>query len=97
MTDHYLPVTWGDAFAEIGRELRAVEDRKSTVFYSSGRCSNEASYLCALFARRYGNNNLPDSSNICHETTSVALPESVGVPVGTITLGQHALPRSIIR
>jgi molybdopterin-dependent oxidoreductase alpha subunit len=85
-TDRYLPVNWVDAFAEIGRELRAIEDRKSVVFYSSGRCSNETSYLYSLLARLYGNNNLPDSSNMCHETTSVALPESIGVPVGTVTL-----------
>jgi molybdopterin-dependent oxidoreductase alpha subunit len=89
-TDKYWPVAWADAFAEIGRELRGVEDRKSVVFYSSGRCSNEASYLYALFARLYGNNNLPDSSNMCHETTSVALPESIGVPVGTVTLDDFA-------
>jgi molybdopterin-dependent oxidoreductase alpha subunit len=89
-TDRYQPTSWEDAFAEIGRELRAIEDRKSVVFYSSGRCSNEASYLYALFARLYGNNNLPDSSNMCHETTSVALPESIGVPVGTVTLDDFA-------
>jgi molybdopterin-dependent oxidoreductase alpha subunit len=89
-SDRYLPVAWDAAFAEIGRELRAIEDRKSVVFYSSGRCSNEASYLYALFARLYGNNNLPDSSNMCHETTSVALPESIGVPVGTVTLDDFA-------
>ena len=85
-SDRYLPVSWADAFAQIGRELRAIEDPKSVVFYSSGRCSNEASYLYGLLARLYGNNNLPDSSNMCHETTSVALPESIGVPVGAITL-----------
>ena len=85
-TDKYVPVSWEDAFAGIGRELRAIDDRKSAVFYSSGRCSNEASYLYGLFARLYGNNNLPDSSNMCHETTSVALPESIGSPVGTVLL-----------
>ena len=89
-SDKYVPVSWQAAFAEIGRELRAVSDRRNTVFYSSGRCSNEASYLYALFARMYGNNNLPDSSNMCHETTSVALPESIGVPVGTVTLDDFA-------
>ena len=89
-SDKYLAVQWQDAFAEIGRELRAIEDKKSVVFYSSGRCSNEASYLYGLFARLYGNNNLPDSSNVCHETTSVALPESIGVPVGTVTLDDFA-------
>ena len=89
-TDRYVPVAWDAAFAEIGRELRAVEDRKSVVFYSSGRTSNEASYMYSLFARLYGNNNLPDSSNMCHETTSVALPASIGVPVGTVTLDDFA-------
>lgn len=86
ITDSYVPVSWEAAFAEIGRELRGIADRKSVVFYSSGRSSNEASYLYGLFARLYGNNNLPDSSNMCHETTSVALPESIGSPVGTVTL-----------
>jgi anaerobic selenocysteine-containing dehydrogenase len=63
--DKYVPVSWGHAVTEIARALRAVEDRrKGTVFYSSGRLSNEASYLYQLFARLYGNNNLPDSSNM---------------------------------
>src|ERR1700710_517692 len=86
-TDKYVPVSWGHAVEEIARELRAVEDKKKgTVFYSSGRLSNEASYLYQLFARLYGNNNLPDSSNMCHETTSVALPVSIGQSVGTVAL-----------
>ena len=85
-SDTYRPVSWDDAFAEIGREMRAIADPKSVVFYSSGRSSNEASYLYGLYARLYGNNNLPDSSNMCHETTSVALQASIGVPVGTVTL-----------
>jgi molybdopterin-dependent oxidoreductase alpha subunit len=90
VSDTYKPVSWGAAIAEIGRELKAVENKRDTVFYSSGRCSNEASYLYGLFARLYGNNNLPDSSNMCHETTSVALPESIGVPVGTVALEDFA-------
>jgi molybdopterin-dependent oxidoreductase alpha subunit len=89
-SDKYKPVSWGAAIEEIGRELKAVENKRETVFYSSGRCSNEASYLYGLFARLYGNNNLPDSSNMCHETTSVALPESIGVPVGTVALDDFA-------
>ena len=89
-TDRYLPVSWDAAFEEIGREMRAIADPKEAVFYSSGRSSNEASYIYALMARLYGNNNLPDSSNMCHETTSVALPESIGVPVGTTTLDDFA-------
>ncbi len=90
-TDKYVPVSWGHAVEEIARELRAVEDKKKgSVFYSSGRLSNEASYLYQLFARLYGNNNLPDSSNMCHETTSVALAASIGQPVGTVNLGDFA-------
>jgi anaerobic selenocysteine-containing dehydrogenase len=58
----------------------------SAVFYASGRASNEAAYMYQLFARLYGTNNLPDSSNMCHESTSVALPKVIGVPVGTVTL-----------
>lgn len=89
-SDKYVPVSWGTAIKDIGERLRKIETRKNVVFYSSGRTSNEASYLYALFARAYGNNNLPDSSNMCHETTSVALPESLGVPVGTVTLDDFA-------
>jgi molybdopterin-dependent oxidoreductase alpha subunit len=90
VTDRYREVSWEVAFAEIGRELRAIPNPNRAVFYSSGRTSNEASYLYGLFARLYGTNNLPDSSNMCHETTSVALPESIGVPVGTVTLDDFA-------
>jgi len=84
-SDRYLPVSWEDAFAEIGAELRALEP-KSTIFYASGRASLETSYLYALFARLYGHNNLPDSSNMCHETTSVGLKKVTGSPVGTCVL-----------
>ncbi|AWN42736.1 formate dehydrogenase [Methylobacterium durans] len=84
-TDKYAPVSWDEAFQEIGAELKALEP-KSTVFYASGRASLEASYMYGLLARLYGNNNLPDSSNMCHESTSVALPESIGSPVGTVLL-----------
>jgi molybdopterin-dependent oxidoreductase alpha subunit len=84
-TDKYEPVEWDVAIAEIGSELKRL-DPESVVFYSSGRASLETSYMYALFARLYGNNNLPDSSNMCHESTSVGLPPSIGVPVGTITL-----------
>ena len=72
-----------EAFQAIGAELKAL-DPKSVIFYSSGRASLETSYLYGLFARAYGNNNLPDSSNMCHETTSVALKKTIGVGVGTV-------------
>ena len=83
--DQYIPVKWEDAFREIGAELNKL-DPKSVVFYVSGRASLEASHMWQLMARIYGSNNLPDSSNMCHESTSVGLPESIGSPVGTVTL-----------
>lgn len=88
-SDRYRPVQWAEAFAEIGRELRGF-DPKRVVFYTSGRASLEASYMWQLFARLYGSNNLPDSSNMCHESTSVALPKSLGVAVGTVSLHDFA-------
>jgi len=84
-SDRYVPCAWDEAFEAIGRELKAI-DPKSAVFYASGRASLETSYLYALFARAYGHNNLPDSSNMCHETTSVALKKTIGAPVGTCVL-----------
>ncbi|MFL5295039.1 MAG: FdhF/YdeP family oxidoreductase [Phenylobacterium sp.] len=86
-TDRYVRVSWESAFEEIGRELKALSATPdATVFYASGRASLEASYMYQLLARLYGTNNLPDSSNMCHESTSVALPQSIGVSVGTVTL-----------
>ncbi|KQT87458.1 FdhF/YdeP family oxidoreductase [Aurantimonas sp. Leaf443] len=83
--DQYVPVKWADAFREIGAELQKL-DPKSVVFYASGRASLETSYMYQLFARIYGSNNLPDSSNMCHESTSVGLKEQIGSPVGTVQL-----------
>jgi molybdopterin-dependent oxidoreductase alpha subunit len=84
-SDKYVPVSWDDAFAEIGRELGRMAP-KDVVFYTSGRASLETSYMYQLLARLYGTNNLPDSSNMCHESTSVGLLKTIGVPVGTVTL-----------
>ena len=84
-SDRYVPVEWDEAFAAIGTALKGMDPRK-VVLYSSGRTSLEASYMYALFGRIYGTNNFPDSSNMCHESTSVALPESIGQPVGTVAL-----------
>ena len=80
-TDKYVACSWDEAFDGIGDALRPL-DPKSVVFYSSGRTSLEASYMYALMARMYGNQNLPDSSNMCHESTSVGLKAAIGVPVG---------------
>jgi molybdopterin-dependent oxidoreductase alpha subunit len=84
-TDKYVPVKWEQAFREIGIELNKL-DPKSVVMYTSGRASLETSYMFQLFGRMYGTNNFPDSSNMCHESTSVALPKVLGVPVGTVLL-----------
>jgi molybdopterin-dependent oxidoreductase alpha subunit len=84
-SDKYLPVAWETAFREIGNELKQL-DPKSVILYMSGRASLEASFMYQLFGRLYGTNNFPDSSNMCHESTSVALPEVIGVPVGTVLL-----------
>jgi molybdopterin-dependent oxidoreductase alpha subunit len=86
-TDRYLPISWDEALAKIGAALRALPDADMAEFYTSGRASNEAAFLYQLFAREYGTNNFPDCSNMCHEATSVGLPESIGVGKGTVTLG----------
>lgn len=82
-SDRYVAVSWDEAFAAIGATLRALP-KESAVFYASGHAGLEASYLYALLARTYGNNNLPQSSNMCHETTSIGLAKVIGSPVGTI-------------
>ncbi|WP_397453670.1 FdhF/YdeP family oxidoreductase [Pseudomonas sp. NA-150] len=84
-SDRYRETSWDEAYREIGAQLKALEP-DSVVFYASGRASLETSFMYQLFARAYGTNNLPDSSNMCHESTSVGLQESIGVPVGTVTL-----------
>lgn len=88
-SDRYVPCAWEEAFSAIGQELKAL-DPKSVVFYASGRASLETSYLYALFARLYGHNNLPDSSNMCHETTSVGLKKVIGASVGTSVYGDFS-------
>jgi molybdopterin-dependent oxidoreductase alpha subunit len=85
-TDHYEPISWEDAFAVIGAQLRALENPDRADFYTSGRASNEAAFLYQLFVRRFGTNNFPDCSNMCHEATSVGLPESIGIGKGTVLL-----------
>ena len=85
-SDHYVPVSWDEAFAIIGRHLNALPDPNMAEFYTSGRTSNEAAFLYQLFVREYGTNNFPDCSNMCHEATSVGLPQSIGVGKGTVLL-----------
>jgi molybdopterin-dependent oxidoreductase alpha subunit len=85
-TDRYLPISWELALEKIGAALRELAHPDMAEFYTSGRASNEAAFLYQLFAREYGTNNFPDCSNMCHEATSVGLPESIGVGKGTVTL-----------
>ncbi len=88
-TDHYEPVTWEQTFELLGQTLRGLRQRGEAdraVFYTSGRTSNEAAFLYQLFARRLGTNNLPDCSNMCHESSGVALTQVIGVGKGTVTL-----------
>ncbi len=85
-SDTYQAIEWETAFQEIGALLQSYDDPNSVEFYTSGRASNEAAFLWQLFAREYGTNNFPDCSNMCHEPTSVGLPESIGVGKGTVEL-----------
>jgi len=85
-TDRYVPISWDDAFALIGEELNALESPDRASFYTSGRLSNEATFLYQLFVREYGTNNLPDCSNMCHEASGRALTASLGTGKGTADL-----------
>lgn len=84
--DHYEPIAWEQAFTLIGEHLKALASPDEAIFYTSGRASNEAAFLYQLFVRRFGTNNLPDCSNMCHESSGVALGESVGFGKSTVTL-----------
>ena len=83
---HYRPIHWQDAYETIAKELNALPSPDHAVFYTSGRTSNEAAFLYQLFVRMYGTNNLPDCSNMCHESSGVALSETVGIGKGSVTL-----------
>jgi molybdopterin-dependent oxidoreductase alpha subunit len=82
---HFTPISWDDAFALAADTLRAT-DPDEAIFYTSGRTSNEAAFAYQLFVRAYGTNNLPDCSNMCHESSGVALTETIGVGKGSVTL-----------
>ena len=85
-SEHYEPICWEDAFELIADKLNSLDSPDEAVFYTSGRTSNEAAFLYQLFVRQFGTNNLPDCSNMCHESTSVALAESIGLGKATIRL-----------
>ncbi len=84
--DIFEPIGWDEAVTKIGELLRAQADPNQVEFYTSGRASNEAAFLYQIFAREYGTNNFPDCSNMCHEATSVGLPQSIGIGKGTVSL-----------
>jgi molybdopterin-dependent oxidoreductase alpha subunit len=84
--DRYEPVSWDDAFAVVAQQLDALASPDEAVFYTSGRTSNEAAFLYQLFARELGTNNLPDCSNLCHESSGTGLGEGIGIGKGTVTL-----------
>src|SRR5882757_5999955 len=83
---HYEEIAWEEAFALIAEELNALDSPDEAIFYTSGRTSNEAAFLYQLFVRQFGTNNLPDCSNMCHESSSVGLTESIGLGKATIGL-----------
>jgi molybdopterin-dependent oxidoreductase alpha subunit len=85
-TDRYVPISWTDAFDLVGTTLRQLDSPHQASFYTSGRLSNEASFLYQLFVREFGTNNLPDCSNMCHEASGRALQASLGTGKGTVDL-----------
>lgn len=83
---HYKPISWDESFKLIAEELNDLKNPNEAIFYTSGRSSNEAAFLYGVFARAYGTNNMPDCSNMCHESSGVALSETLGIGKGSVTL-----------
>jgi molybdopterin-dependent oxidoreductase alpha subunit len=94
-TDHYEPISWDDAFNVIASHLNQLESPNQAEFYTSGRASNEAAFVYQLFARRFGTNNFPDCSNMCHEATGHALIQSIGIGKGTVTMDDFEIADAI--
>ena len=93
---HYEPITWDAAFRLVADRLRGMESPDRAVFYTSGRASNEAAFVYQLLARRLGTNNLPDCSNMCHESSGTALTETIGEGKGTVTYDDIAFESGLI-
>jgi molybdopterin-dependent oxidoreductase alpha subunit len=93
---HYEQISWQEAFAIIAGELNALATPDEAIFYTSGRTSNEAAFLYQLFVRQFGTNNLPDCSNLCHESSGTALKEVIGVGKGTVRLEDFELADTIL-
>ncbi len=94
-SDHYEPIAWDDAFALIAQELNALESPDEAAFYTSGRTSNEAAFMYQLFVRQFGTNNLPDCSNMCHESSGVGLTETIGIGKATVKIEDFSFADSI--
>jgi len=94
-SEHYEAISWNEAFALIAQELNALSSPDKAIFYTSGRTSNEAAFLYQLFVRQFGTNNLPDCSNMCHESSGLALKEVIGVGKGTVKLADFDLAETI--
>jgi len=92
---HYEPISWDNAFELIAGELNSLNYPDQAIFYTSGRTSNEAAFLYQLFVRQFGTNNLPDCSNMCHESSGTALSETIGIGKGTVTLNDFDHARAI--
>ncbi|MEM9328571.1 MAG: FdhF/YdeP family oxidoreductase [Bacteroidota bacterium] len=92
----YQPISWEAAFSTIGEHLRKLDSPDEAVFYTSGRSSNEAAFLYGLFARALGTNNMPDCSNMCHESSGVALKETLGIGKGSVTLDDFSAAELIL-
>jgi len=92
---HYQPIGWDAAFQLIAEELNQLDSPDEAIFYTSGRASNEAAFLYQLFVRQFGTNNLPDCSNMCHESSGTALGETIGAGKGTVTLEDFELAEAI--
>ncbi|WLQ04985.1 FdhF/YdeP family oxidoreductase [Arthrobacter oryzae] len=94
--DHYRPVTWDEAFSIIGSKLQGLDSPDEAAFYTSGRTSNEAAFLYQLFVRAFGTNNLPDCSNMCHESSGWAMGQTIGVGKATVSYDDFAKADLII-
>ena len=92
---HYEPISWHEAFVIAAAELNKLDSPDEALFYTSGRASNEAAFLYQLFVRQFGTNNLPDCSNMCHESSGSALTETIGIGKGTVTLNDFELAEAI--
>ena len=94
--DHYRPIGWDEAFRLVAEHLQALSSPDEAVFYTSGRTSNEAAFLYQLLVRSFGTNNLPDCSNMCHESSGTALTEAIGVGKGSVTVEDVATADLIV-